>query len=59
MIVIIVILIFLALLAFICIFFKGATKLANEYDEKMEAEMIIRKIEEEKNNNGNIKEVKG
>ena len=48
MIVIIIILIFLALLAFMCIFLKGATKLANEYDEKMEAEMIIKKSKKKK-----------
>lgn len=47
MIVAIIVLGYLALLVLMCLFFKGATRLANEYDEKMEAERIIKMLEKE------------
>ncbi len=40
--------IYLILVVFICIFLKGATKLANEIEEKEEIERIIEKLKKNK-----------
>lgn len=36
--------IYFILLAFICIFLKGATRLGNEYEEQKEAERILERL---------------
>lgn len=41
------IIIYIALVVVCCIFFKGATRLGNAYDEKMEAERIIKELDEQ------------
>ncbi len=43
--------VYFALMAFICIFFKGATMLGNEYDERMEAEILLKKLKGENDKN--------
>ncbi len=30
-----------------CLFFKGASQLANEYEEKMEAKRLLKKLKED------------
>ncbi len=42
------IIIYLLVVAIICVFLKGATDLGNKYDEQMEYEMALKKIEDEK-----------
>lgn len=40
---------YIILVVITCIFFKGATQLGNEYDEKMENEMLYLKLFGKKN----------
>lgn len=40
------VLVYVGLLVLMCIFFKGATKLGNEYDEKMEVEKVLKELQE-------------
>lgn len=40
--------IYIAILAVICVFLKQATKLGNLYDERVEAEILLKKLNEKK-----------
>ena len=42
------IIIYLLVVVIICAFLKGATDLGKKYDEQMEYEMALKKIEDEK-----------
>lgn len=46
--IIIGIVVYILILFFICIFFKGATKIGNEFEQRKEAERILKKYETSK-----------
>ncbi len=46
--IIIGIIIYIIFLAFACVFFKGATMLGNEFDEKRKVEEILKKVDKKK-----------
>ena len=46
--IIIGIVVYILILFFICIFLKGATKIGNEFEQRKEAERILKKYETSK-----------
>lgn len=40
--------VYIAFLVFTCIFFKGATELGNNFDEKREVEEIFKRVDKKK-----------